>query len=85
MNANGRRLRENEAEQHPSNEIKEERTVHVEKWIEPNDHARIDNCVKTNDNNEEGKNENRHDELCDDDSDDEEEEVYRCDARNNND
>ena len=40
--------------------------------------------MKTYDNNEECKNENRHDELCDDDSDDEEEELYHCDVKNEN-
>ena len=66
-------------------EAKEEREVQVEEWTTPNEHVRVENCVKTHDDNEEGSNENRCKELHDDDSENEEEDSHHCDVINNND
>ena len=79
MNINDRQLRVNTEEWYPNIELK------VEDQIAPNDYERIDNYVKTYDNNEEGKNENRCDELHDDDSCDEEEEAHYCDVKRTSD
>ena len=40
--------------------------------------------MKTHDDNEQCKNENRCDESSDDDSDDEEEEAFHCNVKNEN-
>ena len=75
-----------------NSEAKEEWKVQVEDWIQPKEHERRHkdgnphgNNVgrKTQDNNEEEKNGNRHNELYEEDSDNEEEEV--CRLRNDDD
>ena len=68
-----------------SSEAKEERDVQGEEWTTHNEHARVDNCVKTHDNNKEGNNENRYNELHNDDSENEEEDSYHCDVRSDSD
>ena len=67
-----------------SSEAKDERKVQVEEWTTPKYCAREDNDAKTHDGNEERKNENKHDKLCEDDSEDEEDDARHCDVRRNN-